>query len=124
MLVPKGALVSGRLRRLEKYTDESPYFVVGLEFSEVNFPGNRARFFAELEQITSPAGLARIAKMPTPHLPILGTSLLREAGVVSRQVCGWSGRQRITARRILPKDRLHRGLTKPVKLSGFENLAL
>jgi hypothetical protein len=38
VIVPKGALVSGRLRRLEKYTDESPYFVVGLEFSEVDFP--------------------------------------------------------------------------------------
>jgi hypothetical protein len=67
--VPKGALVSGRVRRFEKYTGEAPYFVVGLEFSEVDFPGNRARFFAELEQITLPAGAERVAKMPTPHLP-------------------------------------------------------
>lgn len=61
VIVPKGALVSGRLRRLEKYTDESPYFVVGLEFSEVDFPGNRARFFAELQQITPP-GLRMVWK--------------------------------------------------------------
>ncbi len=73
VLVPKGAIISGRLRRLEKYTDDSAYFVVGLEFSELDFPGNRARFFAELQQITPPAGTERIAKMPTPRLPGVGT---------------------------------------------------
>ena len=77
VIVPKGALVSGRLRRLEKYTDESPYFVVGLEFSEVDFPGNRVRFFAELQQIAPPAGRERIAKMPSSHLPGVGTVSVR-----------------------------------------------
>ena len=81
MLVPKGALVSGRLRRLEKYTGESPYFVVGLEFTELDFPGNRARFFAELQQITTPSGLQRIAKMATPHLPGVGTFSVRGGGL-------------------------------------------
>ena len=74
-------LVSGRLRRLEKYTDESPYFVVGLEFSEVDFPGNRARFFAELQQVTPAAGLERIAKMPSSHLPGVGTVSVRGGGL-------------------------------------------
>jgi hypothetical protein len=81
VIVPKGALVTGRLRRLEKYTGESPYFVVGLEFTELDFPGNRARFFAELQQITTPSGLQRIAKMATPHLPGVGTFSVRGGGL-------------------------------------------
>jgi hypothetical protein len=81
VIVPKGALVTGRLRRLEKYTDESPYFVVGLEFTEVKFPGNRARFFAELQQIAAPSGPERITKMPIPHLPGVGTVSVRGGGL-------------------------------------------
>jgi hypothetical protein len=81
VIVPKGALVTGRLRRLEKYTDESTYFVVGLELTEIDFPGNRARFFAELQQTTAPSGLERIAKMPTPHLPGVGTVSVRGGGL-------------------------------------------
>ena len=81
IIVPKGALVTGRLRRLEKYTDESPYFVVGLEFTEVAFPGSRARFFAELQQIAAPSGLERIAKAPAPHLPGVGAVSVRGGGL-------------------------------------------
>ena len=81
VIVPKGAKVSGRLRRLEKYTDESPYFVVGLEYTEMDFPGNRARFFAELQQINAPSGLERIAKISTPHLPGVGTVSVRGGGL-------------------------------------------
>jgi hypothetical protein len=77
VIVPKGAQVSGRLRRLEKYTDESPYFVVGLEFTQVDFPGSRARFFAELQQIAAPSGLERIARMPTSQLPGVGAVSVR-----------------------------------------------
>ena len=63
-------MVSGRLRRLEKYSDHS---VVALEFAEVAFTGRRARFFAALEKIASPPGLERIEKIPTPHLLSVGT---------------------------------------------------
>lgn len=58
-VVPAGAAVKGRVRRLEKYNDPSPYFVVGLEFTEVEFPGGRARLFAELQQIQNVSGLER-----------------------------------------------------------------
>jgi hypothetical protein len=73
VIVPKGALVSGRLRRLERYTDPEPYFVVGLEFSEVAFSGHRARFFAAMEKIGATAGVGRIEKIPTPNLLGVGT---------------------------------------------------
>ncbi len=58
-VVPAGATVTGRVRRLENYNDPSPYFIVGLEFTEVEFPGSRARFFAELQQIQNVSGLER-----------------------------------------------------------------
>jgi hypothetical protein len=75
VIVPKGASVSGRIRRLERYVDEAPYYVVGLEFLEVDFPGNRARFFAEMERITAaPEG---IGKAPSAHLPGVGTFSVR-----------------------------------------------
>jgi hypothetical protein len=81
VIVPKGALVSGRLRRLEKYAEEQPYFVVGLEFTEVDFPGNRARFFADLQQVAAASGSERIARMATSHLPGVGVLWVRGGGL-------------------------------------------
>ncbi len=46
--VPAGAAVRGRLRRLEHYTDPISYFVVGLEFMEVEVEGIRRIFYADL----------------------------------------------------------------------------
>ena len=79
VIIPKGALVSGRIRRLERYVDESPYYVVGLEFLEVDFPGNRARFFAEMDRVTS--AFEGIGKAPTAHLPGVGTFAVRGGGL-------------------------------------------
>jgi hypothetical protein len=79
VIVPKGASVSGRIRRLERYVDESPYYVVGLEFLDVDFPGNRVRFFAEMERITAAA--EGVAKAPSAHLPGVGTFTVRGSGL-------------------------------------------
>src|SRR5450755_1969701 len=38
---------TGRIRRMEKRVEE-PQFVVGIEFDDVSYPGNHARFFASL----------------------------------------------------------------------------
>ena len=35
--VPQGAIVHGRIRRLESYTEPETEFIVGLEFSEIEF---------------------------------------------------------------------------------------
>ncbi len=46
--IPKGAMVSGRIRGLEQYFDPSKYFTVSLEFSSLTFGGKRGRFSARL----------------------------------------------------------------------------
>lgn len=57
-LVPKGALLKGRIRRLEKYSAPTPHFIVGLEFSELEFDGRHARFFGQLKRIAPVPGLS------------------------------------------------------------------
>ena len=50
ILVPKGAAITGRIRRIEKH-DEGPYFIIGIEFDDIDFPGHHARFFASLKNL-------------------------------------------------------------------------
>jgi hypothetical protein len=57
-LVPKGALLKGRIRRLEKYSAPAPHFIVGLEFSELEFDGRSARFFGQLKRVAPVPGLS------------------------------------------------------------------
>ena len=49
MLIPSGSPVRGRVRRLEWNEDKGGYFVVGLEFTEIEAAGTRYRFFADLD---------------------------------------------------------------------------
>jgi len=51
VLVPEGAPVKGRVRRLERYSDDGDYFTVGLEFTEVDTPDANLRFYAELQDL-------------------------------------------------------------------------
>lgn len=57
MLVPAGASVRGRVRRLENYTEDGGYFIVGLEFTEVEWQGSHARFFAEFIDMDHSGGI-------------------------------------------------------------------
>jgi hypothetical protein len=50
-LIPSGSPVRGRIRRMERYTDPFPYFVVGLEFTTVEIQGIRHLFYADLVSI-------------------------------------------------------------------------
>ena len=49
VLIPSGSPVRGRVRRLEWNDDKGGYYVVGLEFTEIEAAGTRYRFFADLE---------------------------------------------------------------------------
>jgi hypothetical protein len=52
--VPDGALVKGRVRRLERYSSkEGSYFVVALEFTDLE----AARFFADFRDVDQPQGV-------------------------------------------------------------------
>ena len=57
VLIPKGALLEGRIRRLVPYTTPQPHFLVGLEFSAVELSGKRARFTGEMIDIPQVPGL-------------------------------------------------------------------
>ena len=51
ILIPDGAPVEGRVRRLERHSDSGDYFVVGLEFSEIRVGDTLLSFYADLEGV-------------------------------------------------------------------------
>ena len=57
LLIAAGSPVRGRIRRLERDTDPIPYFVVGLEFTEVELQGIRHRFYGDLTGVESAPGV-------------------------------------------------------------------
>ncbi len=57
-LIPKGALLLGRIRRLERQLEPHPYYLVGLEFSDIEFAGHHARFTGQLVGSVPIPGLA------------------------------------------------------------------
>ena len=56
VLVPDGAPVVGRIRRLERYSDAGDYFIVALEFTRVETPGGTLRFYADLQDVDRRGG--------------------------------------------------------------------
>lgn len=58
VLIPKGATVRGRIRRLETYSDPVPHFIVGLEFFAVESGANLWKFRGALERADPVAGFA------------------------------------------------------------------
>ena len=59
VVVPAGSRVRGRIRRLERYAEPFPYFVVGIEYTEVEVQGIRRLFYADLTSIDPTPGLER-----------------------------------------------------------------
>jgi hypothetical protein len=57
-LIPEGAVVRGRVRRLERYPDFGGVFAVGLEFTEVQAGGRLLRFYADLQSTTGAPSVA------------------------------------------------------------------
>jgi len=59
LVVPKGAVLAGRIRALERISNPTPHWVVALEFSNLQLDGRQTRFFARLEDISPLPGLSR-----------------------------------------------------------------
>jgi len=57
VLIPEGAAVRGRIRRLEHYDDQGGYFVVGLEFTDIESASAIVRFYADLQDIDRSPGI-------------------------------------------------------------------
>jgi hypothetical protein len=60
VLVPEGALVVGRIRRLERYSDAGGYFIVALEFTRLETPGGNLRFYADLQDVDRREGVEMV----------------------------------------------------------------
>jgi hypothetical protein len=81
MPIPAGAPARGRIRCLETYDTPRPHFIVGLEFTEIEFDGNRAAFTGALDHvdplpaITWNLGSSKTRRTPgdIPDLPGVGT---------------------------------------------------
>ena len=72
VLIPDGSPVRGRVRRLEWNEDHGGYFIVGLEFTDIEAAGTRYRFFADLQDMDRLPGLRqsiRTSKQETYVLP-------------------------------------------------------
>jgi hypothetical protein len=83
VVIPAGSLVRGRIRRMERYTDPFVYFVVGIEFTEVDVEGIRHIFYADLVEI-EPAPGVQLALSTGNRLGAPGavTTVTRERVVV------------------------------------------
>jgi len=51
VLIEDGAKVRGRVRRMERHADSGAYFIVGLEFTDIESAGGRYRFYADLQEM-------------------------------------------------------------------------
>ncbi len=67
MVIPKGATANGRIVRLEKY---DTYSILGIEFSEIEAPGIRARMKGSLGATVGSCSGRAVRRGPrTPRLP-------------------------------------------------------
>jgi hypothetical protein len=55
-VIPDGAAVHGRIRRMERYSDMGGYFTLGFEFTEIEAGGASTRFFANLDSVSPLTG--------------------------------------------------------------------
>jgi hypothetical protein len=76
LIVPAGATLGGRIRAIEKSEAPAGSFTLALEFSELQIGPRKARFFARLTEVKSPAGEVR--KMNEEGL--LGIGMLQVRG--------------------------------------------
>ena len=65
VLVPDGAAVTGRIRRLERYSDDGDYFIVALEFTRLETPGGNLRFYADLLDVDRREGAEMVFSSAT-----------------------------------------------------------
>ena len=68
VVLPKGARITGRVRRLERYREPAPHFIVSLEFTTVEADSRRASFF----RATAADGAAGVCFAPARRGGVAG----------------------------------------------------
>jgi hypothetical protein len=91
-VVPKGAVLRGRLRLLERHSSPTQYYVVGLEFTDLEFPGYHARFVGLVDAVEPIANLQwsmGASRRTIRDLPGVGTMTTSQTEAYSiRQIPG------------------------------------
>lgn len=83
VVIPAGSPARGRIRRMERYTDPFSYFIVGLEFTEVEVQGIRYMFYADLIDLDRAPGVELI--LSTKNTTTTQTDPLLFGGVSALQ---------------------------------------
>jgi len=97
LVVPKGAVLKGRIRRLDKETLPAAHILVGLEFSELEFEGKRGQFFAQLKSVERLPGLQRLVSAAR------GDEIGRSETIPDRALLGMATFRMSGGRRKLPR---------------------
>jgi hypothetical protein len=79
VLIPNGSPVRGRVRRLDWHDEKGGYFVVALEFTEIEAAGTRYRFFADLVDTDRLPGLKQDIRTRKQE-----TTVLQNGGKITR----------------------------------------
>jgi len=84
VLIPSGSPVRGRLRRLEWHQEKGGYFIVAMEFTEIDAAGTLYRFFADLVDTALFPGLHPSLNITTKEavVPRGGVSAIRTSSEV------------------------------------------
>jgi len=78
LLISDGTLIRGRVRRLERHSEPVSYFLVALDFNEIDVNGAVLRFYADLQGLDESAGV--LAELRKPESPGVGTFVIRGSG--------------------------------------------
>jgi len=84
VVIPADSPVRGRIRRMERYTNPFPYFIVGLEFTEMELQGIRYLFYGDLVDIDRMPGVE--LTLSTKNTTTTVTNPLLFGDVSTRQI--------------------------------------
>jgi hypothetical protein len=89
MVIPKGAVLRGRIRRFERDATPTDHYIVGLEFTDLEFSGYHARFFGDMESVETIPHLQRLlstSRTKTLDFGISGGIMTRSETEVYRAI--------------------------------------
>ncbi len=77
VVIPQGASIKGRIRQMEPDLEAPGQYILGLEFTDLEYPGYHARFFAKLAR--APGRRTRPSDVPGVTIVVLDSEPFRLA---------------------------------------------